>query len=217
MIDLDGLDSRPLARLCKLMLSSALVLALAVPAQGQSTSGPSGPSSTPSSSTSTLSGHGSGSAAEIAAASAAVTASTVKNIQAVRNECGQYDPVYRIDCLQQGLRQVAKRLPVSSEYRPMRALIEKAAGDLNRIVRANVDPAQPKLEAKPGANPRFKAKRTYTAIKKTALKKAMAQAAAIIDELETQLLRASENSEKRLQHYQQVAVAVGSTKVLLRS
>ena len=45
----------------------------------------------------------------------------------------------------------------------------------------------------------------------------MQQAQRVVQQAETKLLRSSENSEKRFQHYQQVATAVGSTKVLLRS
>jgi hypothetical protein len=55
------------------------------------------------------------------------------------------------------------------------------------------------------------------AIKREAVPEAMAKAQNVIDEAATQLLRSSENSERRYAHYQQISVAVDSTKVLLRS
>ncbi len=45
----------------------------------------------------------------------------------------------------------------------------------------------------------------------------MAEAVKVIAEAETQLLRATENSDRRASHYRRIAVALGSTKVLLRS
>lgn len=147
----------------------------------------------------------------------AFTTSIIRNVEAVKAECGRYDPVYRIDCLQRGLRLTAQRIPRNAAYGDMKRAILRAADKLDAIVRANVDTRAPKLDAKPGANPRFARNRSYRAIKRENLAKAMAAASQVVDELQTELLRAADNSEKRQQHYQRVAVAVQSTKVLLRS
>jgi len=144
------------------------------------------------------------------------TDAIVADIRSVVADCKRYDAAYRVDCLAQGLKEVSRRMP-GGEYQQARSIISKAAGKLSSLVRANADSAQPKLDAPSGANPRLKSKRRYTAIKKEALATVMKEAQAIIQEAETQLLRSAENSAKRQAHYQQIATAISSTKVLLRS
>lgn len=145
------------------------------------------------------------------------TSLIVQNIQSVVADCKRYDPVYRVDCLAQGLKDVASRIPADGDYSKARRIISKAAGDLAKLVRANADSSQPKLDAPATANPRLKRKRSYTAVKKEALAAVMKQAQAIVKEAATELLRSYENSDKRFAHYQKIATAVDSTKVLLRS
>lgn len=144
-----------------------------------------------------------------------MTNSIVRNIQAVRDECAGYDPVYRIDCLRRGLKDVAARIPNAGEYQQARQIIARTASKLGGIQARNVDASQPKLNSR--GNARFKRQRALTAVKRENLRQAMQQAAAVIAEAETLLLRSAENSQKRSGHYQQIAAAVGSTKVLLRS
>ena len=55
------------------------------------------------------------------------------------------------------------------------------------------------------------------AIRPAELPRVMAEAAAIVDDTSTILLRSTENSERRQIAYQEIAVAIDSTKVLLRS
>jgi hypothetical protein len=45
----------------------------------------------------------------------------------------------------------------------------------------------------------------------------MAKAQSAVEEAATELLRSGENSARRYVHYQEISVAVDSTKVLLRS
>lgn len=152
----------------------------------------------------------------LAAVSTGTTNSVVQNIQSVTGECKRYDPVYRIDCLAQGLKEVSSRLP-HGEYDKARAVLSKAASRLSSLASRNADPSAASLEAAPNANPRFKAKRRYRAVKKEALAAVMKEAQAIIDEAVTELLRSYENSDRRHVHYQKIANATGSTKVLMRS
>jgi hypothetical protein len=141
----------------------------------------------------------------------------VLDLASIRKECGGYDEIYRIDCLRQGIDMVVASLPDNSEYRDAKRILRKASSRLGRIVSTYQDAAAPKLEVPAGANPRFKKRRKYVAIKREAVPDAMAKAQNVIDEAATQLLRSSENSERRLAHYQEISVAVDSTKVLLRS
>jgi hypothetical protein len=147
----------------------------------------------------------------------ATTEKIILDLASIRRECGGYDEVYRIDCLRQGLDMVAASLPDNSEYREAKRILKKASSRLGRIVSQYQDKSAPKLEVPARANPRFKKRRKYVAIKREAVPQAMAKAQNVIDEATTQLLRSSENSERRYVHYQNISVAVGSTKTLLRS
>ncbi len=139
------------------------------------------------------------------------------SLAAAEAECGKYDPVYRIDCLRQSIQLTASRLPNTGEYAQARQILRKAASRLGKIVSENADPEQPLLDATPTANPYFHNSRHYTAVKRKNLNSAMRQARAVVEEARTELLRSSENSERRYAHYQEIATAIGSTKVLLRS
>ncbi|MCF3641086.1 hypothetical protein LXM94_14010 [Rhizobium sp. TRM95111] len=143
-----------------------------------------------------------------------LTNAIVLNLRAVREECSRYDPIYRLDCVQQGFEEVARRMP-QGDYREARQIIFRAAAQLDSVVARNADRSVPRQRSVP--NRRFKQKKTYTAVKRQNLRQAMQQAERVVAEAETRLLRSAENSEKRYSHYQQIAAAVGSNKVLLRS
>ncbi|WPE20219.1 hypothetical protein [Shinella zoogloeoides] len=144
-----------------------------------------------------------------------LTRSIVRNINAASAECAAYEPVYRIDCLRQRLLDIARRIPKGKAYDEARQIVQRAAGRLGRIQAANLDAKAPRMRSR--GNARMKETKTYTAVRKRNLEKAMEAARQVIEEAQTQLLRASENSEKRASHYRDIAAAVGSTKVLLRS
>lgn len=141
----------------------------------------------------------------------------VKDLRSIRRECSDYDQVYRIDCLRQGIEMTVANMPDRPEYRDARRILKRASSQLADIVSTYEDPSAPRIEVPRDANPRFKKRRTYRAVKTSALPKAMAKANAVVEEAATQLLRSAENSERRYAHYQQISAAVDSTKVLLRS
>ncbi|MDB5556317.1 MAG: hypothetical protein JWL86_6301 [Rhizobium sp.] len=141
----------------------------------------------------------------------------IQDLRAIRRECGAYDEVYRIDCLRQGIDMVVASMPDGGDYKEAKSILRKTSRRLGAIVSTYQDRSAPKLVAPRNANPRFKKRRTYRAVKREALPRAMAEANAAVSEAATQLLRSAENSERRYAHYQQISTAVDSTKVLLRS
>lgn len=141
----------------------------------------------------------------------------IEDLRLVRRECGNYDEVYRIDCLRQGIDMVVASMPDGGEYTEAKRILRTTSKRLGSIVSKYQDRSAPKLVAPRDANPRFKKRRTYRAVKQETLPHAMAEANAVVSEAATQLLRSAENSERRYAHYQQISVAVDSTKVLLRS
>ncbi|MFB2553292.1 hypothetical protein [Ensifer soli] len=200
----------PAALVFHLLLAASLALAPGDAVRAQSTDGGS------SGQSQSRPGHGGGSVAA-SPLSQTATNGIILNIRAVVSECRRYDPVYRTDCLAQGLRDVARRVPRGPDYDEMRAAIASASGKLGAIARRDADPQAPALRSRPGANTRFRASRRYTATKPARLRKTLSDAAHVVDALQTQLLRSGGNSAKRAVHFQQVAAAAGSTKVLLRS
>jgi hypothetical protein len=141
----------------------------------------------------------------------------VQDLQSIRRECRRYDEVYRIDCLRQGIDMTIARMANRPENREAKQILRRASRQLASIVSTYEDRSAPQIEVPRSANPRFKTRRTYRAVKRSALPKAMAKANAVVKEAATQLLRSAENSERRYAHYQQISVAVDSTKTLLRS
>ena len=141
----------------------------------------------------------------------------VQDLISIRRECRRYDEVYRIDCLRQGIDMTIARMANRPENREAKQILRRASRQLASIVATYEDRSAPLLEVPRSANPRFKTRRTYRAVKRSALPKAMAKANAVVQEAATQLLRSAENSERRYAHYQQISAAVDSTKTLLRS
>lgn len=141
----------------------------------------------------------------------------VQDLLSIRRECRRYDEEYRIDCLRQGIDQVVSRMSNRPENRDAKRILRRASRQLAEIVATYEDRRAPRLEAGRNANPRFRTRRSYKAVKRASLPRAMARANAVVEEAATQLLRSAENSERRYAHYQQISVAVDSTKSLLRS
>ncbi len=141
----------------------------------------------------------------------------VSNIRAVKAECARLAPEFRVDCLAQGLRMTADRMPRTGRFGLMRRDILDAASKLDAIVARDGDRRAPRHIAARGDNPRFALKRSYVPIRRDRIASAIKQADAVVAELETKLLRASSGPVARANHYQRVAAAFGSVKVLFRS
>ncbi len=127
--------------------------------------------------------------------------------------CDRVDLPYRIDCIRYGLRSTAELLPTEGDYGEVRKVLTSAADKLDQVVARNRDPTAAPVVAR-GAGRRSPG---LSAIRPEAETRALREAEAILAEAETLLLRSSENSARRQVHFQQIAQAIDSTKVLLRS
>lgn len=127
------------------------------------------------------------------------------------------DETYQIDCLAERMRAAADALPAGPKMAPARQALQQAATDLERTVAQYRDTAKPPIRARRGgANPIATA-RPLAPVREPDLAAAKAQALSILEETQTVLLRAADRSAERALSYQQIAAAVGSNKVLLRS
>ncbi|TCP42928.1 hypothetical protein [Rhodovulum marinum] len=151
------------------------------------------------------------------ATSAFSTANTdriLRRIEAGREFCaGIAQREYVIDCLAAQFERVARALP-GPDYRQVGQIIGTAAADLRRLAEANAAPDLPRGRVRIGGTT---SPRALTPVRRDGLARLNRQASGILQEAETQLLRAAEGSARRQVHYQRIAAAIGSTKVLLRS
>ncbi|MGC9418556.1 MAG: hypothetical protein ACP5EN_06230 [Rhodovulum sp.] len=146
--------------------------------------------------------------------STANTDRIIRRIEAGRDFCaGIAQREYVIDCLAAQLERVARAMP-GPDYRTVGQIIGSAARDLRRLAEANADPDLPRGRVRIGGTT---SPRALTPVRRDALGRLNRQAAGILQEAETRLLRAGEQSAQRQVHYQRIAAAIGSAKVLLRS
>jgi len=147
----------------------------------------------------------------------ASTDSVVSSIDAARKYCKLISSAYAIDCLGERLGEVAKQLKGQNGFEDVQAALETASGKLNDIARQNRSATNPPATFRNRKNPPVTTTRRLIPVDDAKLDLAASQAIAVIAEAETRLLRSAEGSTDRSIQYQQIASAIGSNKVLLRS
>lgn len=147
------------------------------------------------------------------------TEEVVDAIEQAKDTCSDewIDARYRIDCIRQTLLRAANELPNRGDYAPMRAVLIEAAAKLDAIVAQNLDAGAGSVAPNVGGRPLAPTLPPLRAVDPAAAEKAIDQAVAVLEETQTLLLRSAAGSSVREPHYQLVAQAVDSTKVLLRS
>ncbi len=144
----------------------------------------------------------------------------IADLEEANVECAHLDRGFRIDCLAARYEKIALSLAITGDQRIVKSALNKAARKLRRIVRQNADPTVPDTRfaiKTPDGKTKSLSSRPLTAIKPASQEQANAAAAIVIDELNTKLLRSSENSARRQEYFAEIAMAVDSNKVLLRS
>ena len=131
--------------------------------------------------------------------------------------CRQLDLRYRVDCLYAKFRKIAQALPKTGDYAPLRAALVRAADRLEDVVDDYADPAAGKISPRLRSQPAAERIRPLSPIRADLQAIANQATTEIITELSTTLLRSSTGSERRQLAFQQIATAIDSTKVLLRS
>ena len=123
--------------------------------------------------------------------------------------------VYTVDCLAERIEALTMDASKMDGYPEMQRVLSETAEELRLLVRDNRATALPRarLVSEDGQD----TSRPLVAIAPDRIESTHAQAIRILEEAETKLLRASTRSAERANQYRQVAQALGSTKVLLRS
>lgn len=148
----------------------------------------------------------------------AQTEAFVAQIQQIGEICEATPVEYQIGCFAAMYRELAADIPANGDYAEVKEILEDAARDLTALTRANRDKAKPKVRVsatKSGGQ--TVTTPPITPVKPETIVPLRQAAANILEEAETKLLRAASSDAKRAIHYQKIAAAVGSNKVLLRS
>lgn len=124
---------------------------------------------------------------------------------------------YRIDCLRWELKRIASQIPDTGDYAPVRRALAKASRDLEAIAVRYADPAAPGIQPHVGGKPLATQTPPLIGVRRADEERAIREAERVIDEAQTILLRSSSQSQTRQVAYQEIATALDSTKVLLRS
>lgn len=132
--------------------------------------------------------------------------------------CARIRPkVYLVDCVGEQLEVISAAMPSQGDYGAAKKILSDTSGKLRNLARANADPAKPRVRTRGRVKGKQITTRPLTPVRADKVKAVNRQAAKILGEAETKLLRAGEASDRRLIAYAQMAKAVGSNKTLLRS
>lgn len=132
--------------------------------------------------------------------------------------CGFIGKEYRISCFAVTYRKLAEEIPANGDYGETRQVLLDTSAKLDNLVRRNVDSQKPALRARlKKDNGRSNPTPPIIAVRSDKTAQLNRQASTIVEEAETVLLRSASSDTKRAIHYQRIAAAVGSNKVLLRS
>lgn len=149
--------------------------------------------------------------------SIAATKSIVTQLNQARVVCNAVDPAYRVDCLAKELKAIADSLSGEGDYAEAAEVLEKASQDLKDQTRGIIDNSKPRLRVTLPSSPQRAPRPPLAAILPENVEAVNEAAIGILDEATTVLLRSAEQSAERAAHYQQIAQALDSNKVLLRS
>lgn len=135
----------------------------------------------------------------------ATTGTVVKLLTGGVRGCQRLQKVYRYDCYSQVYGQAAAQMNGIAGYAEARRVLVGVERSLNRTVSRNLDRRAPQVRM---GNQQFRA------IKAESLPTAKAAFIATLEEAETRLLRSPSGGSD---HVVQIAAAINSNKILLRS
>ena len=139
---------------------------------------------------------------------------TLQNAQKFCQIIKNVSPEYTIDCISERLAYASRQIAYDRNFAEISKALSDAADKLNGIAQQNRNQSAKSRRYKSGGQ---RNTRALTPVTQANIYKANAQARAVIEETQVVLLRSSEGSEKSEAQFQQIAAAVGSNKVLLRT
>lgn len=132
--------------------------------------------------------------------------------------CGRIESKeYVIDCLAYEYTRIAAALPNTGDYAALKKTFEQAAAKLQKVVSENRSKTLPTGRVTQGGSKPRRTVRALRPVATAALPAATAQAALIIQETQTVLIRSTENSQERRRQFQKIVTAMDTSTILLRS
>ena len=130
----------------------------------------------------------------------------VKRLQSDFQDCTRHPKVYRYDCYQKSYASAASALRGSDDYAKAAEALRLVQQRIKAVVDANLDPAQKPLR---------KGLQRFRPVQQAALPQLKRETIRAMDQARTILLRSPSAAQKP--HFQKIAAAIDSNKVLLRS
>lgn len=145
------------------------------------------------------------------------TDALVNTLAGAAKFCGSLNKTYQVDCLAERIEALAEEIPADSDYEEVRGVLQDTANKMESLARSNRDRAQPRQRVSSGGSTPITTTRVLTPVRPDAVDTVNQQAAAILEEAETVLLRAPNDQRGKKAQYARIADAIGSNKALLRS
>jgi hypothetical protein len=142
------------------------------------------------------------------------TTRVVRRVQQAAVYCDWLGAPFAPDCLADQFAQIARTLPETAGWDPLRAALAEAERGMAEVVRRYADPTARTVRPDERGNPATVG--AGRVLRKT-LPPAAAAARRVVEETETRLLRSVARSDQRAAAFRRIAAAIGSTKTLLRS
>jgi len=139
----------------------------------------------------------------------------VARLTEISNLCQGAD-IYVVDCLAERLETLENDMSGLVGFGDARRIFRDTSAQLRAITQNNLAPDRPKARMV-SHDGNLRSARPLSAVAPARKRQAISQAVAVLAEAETRLLRSAEASAGRALNYQQIAAALGSNKVLLRS
>jgi hypothetical protein len=150
--------------------------------------------------------------------SAAFLAELLATLAAAKAFCGATgDSALQVDCLSERLEAAADGIPEDTDYDEVRSVLKDTSGRLKRLARQNRDPERNRVTVSSAADPAERTARPLTPVRASVQAAVNLEATRILEEAATVLLRSAETARERQTQYAQIAAAIDSNKVLLRS
>lgn len=127
------------------------------------------------------------------------------------------DSALQLDCLAERMEAAVDGIPEGTDYDEVREVLQDTSSRLKRLARQNRDPGRRPVNVSSTADPAERTARPLTPVRAASLAGVNQQAALILEEAATILLRSAEAAQERQNQYAQIAAAIDSNKVLLRS
>ena len=146
-----------------------------------------------------------------------ITAIFLAQLEDGGDACDRAPSPYRIDCVSEQFAALARNMPRTGDYAEARQVLQEASRDLKALVRGNREAGGASVSIEVETATGGSAVKRLSAVAAERQAEVTAAATAIIEEAATVLLRSRSATEERASAFTQIAEAVDSTKVLLRS